>query len=71
MFEIYHRQISVGGEQLHVDLSIDQGLGIGMKVLTNLRHLQIDKKLSFFRSLKDLTICSITHRLCEQIFFFF
>ena len=34
----HHGEVSVGGEQLHVDLPIDQGLGVSVEVLTDCRH---------------------------------
>ena len=35
----HHGEVDVGGIELHVDLLVDVGLGVGVEVLADLGHL--------------------------------
>ena len=38
MLSPYHREVDIGGIELHVDLLVDKCLTVGVEVLLNFRH---------------------------------
>ena len=50
----HHGEVDVGGVELHVDLLVDEGLGVGVEVLADLglRHLDAVGFVFFFRRKK-------------------